>query len=252
MGVIEKAKAGFCEAVDGRSLLVFMISLLAMILILGIIVMAFHQGSADLENVKFVANALLPVVGTWMGTIIAYYFSKENFQAASDSMQQIVRHLSPQEVLQSLAIKDAMLPIEKITAVKLEATEQAKDVKLKDRLLNALKPPVTRVPVLNADQSILYIIHQSVLFQFVTENAGKAGFDLNQATLGDFLAHDANRDLVSRTAALAAVDGTLADAKAAMDKIKGCQDVFITKTGKREEPVLGWLTDVDLMKHARV
>jgi hypothetical protein len=41
-------------------------------------------------------------------------------------------------------------------------------------------------------------------------------------------------------------------AKAATDKIKGCQDVFNTKTDKREKPVLGWITDVDLMKQARV
>jgi hypothetical protein len=37
-------------------------------------------------------------------------------------------------------------------------------------------------------------------------------------------------------------------AKEAMEKIKSCQDVFITESGSREEKILGWLTNVDITK----
>ena len=44
---------------------------------------------------------------------------------------------------------------------------------------------------------------------------------------------------------------TLADAKDAMESTPNCQDVFVTKNGKREKPVVGWLTNVRIAEHAR-
>src|SRR5258707_14126556 len=53
--------------------------------------------NTDLERVKtafsilqYVFGALLPLWGTWIGTILAYYYSKQNFESANKSVQQIV------------------------------------------------------------------------------------------------------------------------------------------------------------------
>jgi len=37
-----------------------------------------------------------------------------------------------------------------------------------------------------------------------------------------------------------------------MDAMKECQDVFITENGKKDEPVLGLITNVRLMDNATV
>jgi len=56
------------------------------------------------------------------------------------------------------------------------------------------------------------------------------------------------RDLIQRTIAFVAQDRTVADAKAAMEQIQGCQDVIVTKTGDRAEPVIGWLSNIDITR----
>ena len=39
---------------------------------------------------------------------------------------------------------------------------------------------------------------------------------------------------------------SVGDAKRAMELQKGCQDLIVTKTGTKTEPMLGWTTNVDI------
>ena len=59
------------------------------------------------------------------------------------------------------------------------------------------------------------------------------------------------RDMVD-SLAFVSMQSLLADAKQAMEKIKGCQDVFVTENGKQSQPVKGWLTNVDIAKNIKV
>jgi hypothetical protein len=36
-----------------------------------------------------------------------------------------------------------------------------------------------------------------------------------------------------------------------MDKVTNCQNVFVSQLGQPNEPVLGWLTNVDILNHAK-
>ena len=45
---------------------------------------------------------------------------------------------------------------------------------------------------------------------------------------------------------------TLADAKREMERIEKCADVFVTQSGKKDEPVLGWITDNTIIENSRV
>jgi hypothetical protein len=47
-------------------------------------------------------------------------------------------------------------------------------------------------------------------------------------------------------------DGTLLDAKKAMDAIDECLDIFVTENGKKEEPVLGLITNNKILENAVV
>lgn len=40
---------------------------------------------------------------------------------------------------------------------------------------------------------------------------------------------------------------TMADAKAIMSSFANCRDVFVTENGQRSEPVIGWVTNVDIV-----
>jgi hypothetical protein len=41
-------------------------------------------------------------------------------------------------------------------------------------------------------------------------------------------------------------DADLAQARAAMRSVTGCNDVFVTKQGQPSDPVIGWLTNTQL------
>jgi hypothetical protein len=41
---------------------------------------------------------------------------------------------------------------------------------------------------------------------------------------------------------------TLAEAKSTMDEIKSCQDIFVTKDGKPDDPMTGWISNIRLAK----
>src|SRR5215216_1658496 len=82
------------------------------IAILGItclsVVVVANQDTGVIDRAQNVFNAVLPLFGTWVGTVLAYYFSRENFAAASDSTQQLVRDLK-EERLNSTLVADVMI-----------------------------------------------------------------------------------------------------------------------------------------------
>ena len=117
-------------------------------------------------------------------------------------------------------------------------------------------PVVTRVPVFNADGSAHCVIHKSILYKFISDQCCKDGssqvtkpIDLTTLTLEGLLADEATRSLVVESIAFVPPKATLADAKAAMDGVEHCQDVFITEKALSKKPVLGWLTNVDIDKN---
>jgi hypothetical protein len=107
----------------------------------------------------------------------------------------------------------------------------------------------SRLPVLNSDGSALYIVHLSTLTDFIAGQAvsaspgAKAVTDL---TIADLKAGDAR--LYQQILAWACVKttATLADAKLAMETTPNCSDVFVTVSGRPSDPVVGWLTNVEI------
>ncbi len=207
------------------------------------------------ENTRDVFNMVVPLIGTWIGTVIAYYFSGENFERASQSVQRMVDQVVV-ERLRGIAARDAMIARGSMKVIHLAAGDDGSGVPLKAGMLDLLKPPVTRLPVLDDKGLIKYIIHQSLVFRFVTEKTIEAAgaakpFDVTTQTLKHFLDHPGVLDVVAKTMGFLRPDATLADAKARMEAVPGCQDVFITEDGTQATPVQGWLTNVEIAKRAR-
>lgn len=98
-----------------------------------------------------------------------------------------------------------------------------------------------RVPFLTAAMCPKYIVHRSVITDFLADN----GAD-EKSTLQDLLANPEQRQLIEQSFATVDPSATLADAAAAMRRIARCRDVFVTTDGTRDTPVHGWLTNLDL------
>lgn len=182
------------------------------------------------ENTRLVFNALLPLFGTWVGAVIAFYFSRENFESASKSVSaanEAVRDMAAQtlERLRAINVRDIMVPRTKMQVLQLGQTEDPEaQINFRQQVLERFVVPVTRLPVLGHDDRFRYMIHESMAYKFVSDQWRQGTGLSDNATLQDFLNHKDMRDLVSKAIAFVAATETLADAKAEMEHVQRCQD----------------------------
>ncbi|MBN2195446.1 MAG: hypothetical protein JW751_21690 [Polyangiaceae bacterium] len=200
------------------------------------------------EASALVFNSLLPLFGTWVGTVVAYYFSKANFEAASKSVQNLVEMTTEQRLAQ-LKVRDTMLPSQKVVTVVSAGADGDQAVRVKT-ILERLTPGVTRLPVLGENGAVKYLLHQSLIYQFIAERAMDRATapdrpSLDELTLADLIGHKDKR-APATAIAWVALGATVAEAKAEMERIPRCQDVFVTQGGNPREPMLGWLLNVDI------
>lgn len=194
-----------------------------------------------------VFSALLPLFGTWVGTVLAYYFSRQNFESASQSVERLV-NLTAEQRLGKLAVNKEMLRIDQITLHQIPAGMGDKDVLLKD-LRAKLGGRITRMPILAGSGAVKYIVHQSGLFKFIADQAlaGKTPAEIEALTLEDLVKDATIGGWVANIAFISEL-ATVADAKARMEALQGCQDLVVTRSGNKDDAMVGWMTNVEIGK----
>jgi hypothetical protein len=65
-------------------------------------------------------------------------------------------------------------------------------------------------------------------------------------TLEQILENQSMKSIFETTYGIVSEECTLAEVKAKMDSIPDCRDVFVTQNGDKDEPVLGWVTNIIL------
>ena len=122
-------------------------------------------------------------------------------------------------------------------------------LKLKDLIAELSTLKLNRVPILDAEGRASQIIHRSLIDQFIVKRVmTPGGGNPSDLTLADILADNEMKAVFDNTFVIVKKQATLAEAKSAMDARKGCSDVFVTATGNPNEPVLGYLTNVDIAR----
>jgi hypothetical protein len=201
--------------------------------------------------VKDILSLLLPVIGAWAGTVLAYYFSKENFEAAARTTSTLVQQLTPDERLRSIIATNVMIPID--NAAKLTLTKSADATTLKKDIIDNIldKQDKNRLPILDGQGRAQYMAHRSTIDQFIVQEVAKST-PLVDLTLQSMLNDGKYKLILENGFGTIRTTSSLADAKVLMDKTPVCLDVFITEDGTRNTKVLGWLTNVQIMEQARV
>lgn len=245
-------KGGMFQTLKARNVMALVITLI----ILGATVFVAIQAilCEKKNGLEFVAQTLLPLWGTWIGTILAFYFSRENFEAATKSYENMIQKMKPEDKIAGVTVKEAMLPVSKITYLNHSESlgktikEILKDEKFRD---------YNRFAVFNNDNSLKYIVHRNIFFRFLAEvSMGTIEVEKNtdDITLKDMeeFASDAVKVLLYKGFTFVPLNATLLDAKKAMDAVPECQDVFVTQNGKHNEPVLGLITNNRILEYAKV
>ncbi|WP_133511908.1 hypothetical protein [Candidatus Thiosymbion oneisti] len=205
--------------------------------------------TSDVKNIKDLMStffdfsySLLPVIGAWMGAVIAYYFSRDNFESAAKSTGELVRQLKPEEILRKTGVTEAMVPMDQI-----KLTEQKTDSKIQDVIKEMDEKNANRLPIFGKNREAKYILHKSILHQFMIECDSPEN-PMKDLTLQSLLDNPKYKPIAEAFCVLPE-SATLADAKRVIDQTENCSDVFITKTGQKTDPVTGWLTNVGVLSH---
>jgi predicted transcriptional regulator len=169
--------------------------------------------------------------------VLAYYFSRENFEAASKSTQQSVGLFAPEEKLRSIPVADVMTKdIYKISDLNAMLTKVLSDLQSKN---------IKRVPILKQNGSLHALLYLEGIISYMFEIPEA---DRSKKTIDNLLTEKPG---LMQKPAFVGETATLADAKAAMEKVRLCKVVFVTKDGSENDPIFGLLTNTDIAKYSR-
>lgn len=206
------------------------------------------------DHFKDILSTLLPLWGTWIGTVLAYYFSKDNFQAANASVQQIVDKLTSEKKLEKVKAIDVMIPKDKLIKIELTPGQNPLSLTLHECIKYVEDNKIKRVILLDSNGVAKYAIHRDLISYFITSKIMGGATDVSNLTLQDM--HDGNvgdiQNTIDNSVRFISENANLLEAKNIMQQNKTCQDVFITKNGKADEPVLGWITNVTITENSIV
>ena len=207
------------------------------------------------DTTKYVFVAILPLLGTWVGTVLAYHFSKDNFESASRSVQTMVDKVTPLQKLKATVVSEKMLKIDSVEAHKLKPTDTLGKLKLIADILERLEnTKFNRLPILDSNNMPLLVIHRSTADQFISRKAreGTLQADLEKLELEAVFKEEPQLKLHSFVTVAKSDD--LAEAKSAMEAVKtyNCLDVLVTEDGTKKSKVVGWLTNLIITNAAQV
>lgn len=204
---------------------------------LTVIAMSENHGSAS----EHVMAAVLPLFGSWVATVLAYYFARENLRAATSSVSALMSSQTTDDGLSAISVKAKMIERARIVALS-DKFKSIDSTLLKDVTAHLSDRSVRRSPVFDDKGVVVYMIHASTLDQFIRDKA-MAGVASDTLKFSDLLGVPAQKAMIEKTFVFVPETATLADAKAKMHATPDCEDVFVTKTGAATEPVIGWITD---------
>jgi hypothetical protein len=247
-------KAPSSAETKSRQILTFLVICISIlgVVVLGLVVLCFGR---DLSTAQFVFGAILPLFASWVGTIMAFYFSKDNFQAANQAVSDMAKTVTSIERLKGIPVAGKMRPIEKITYTQVKPAD---DQTTKLVALLSSFGDCERMLILGEDNSVRYLIYQALARKYLTNlwvntPPETTPPDPRASTLKDLAGSPVNaNNLIQKSFVFVSADATLGDAKLKMDALKNCNDAFVTKSGSPDESLLGWVTDNTIAENSVV
>lgn len=203
------------------------------------------------KKYELVFNALIPLFATWVGTVLAYYFGRENLEAANRQMDKVIDKLTP-EKLESITVRQLMIDLETMFVFMYEKEE---DLNITIENLKKEFFKKQRLPIINKNGLANLIIHKSSIDAYLTQiSQNQNGAPADPPTLKMFLDAHPNKFgfKEEKGFAIVAKTSSLGNAKDAMEKIPGSRDVFITENGEQNGRLIGWLTDNKITEFLKV
>jgi hypothetical protein len=179
-------------------------------------------------------TAVLPVFATWVGTVIAFYYTNDAFRQAAASTRETLSGTKTT----GPGVMSIMIPYDKIVGMKPPTREAANAIKLAD-IKAGFNTSTTRMIVFEAEtKNPIYIIRSSLIDEPLAANAN--------ATIADYRKLG-NRGSDSVGFGFVPEAASVEDARQIM-RTMNYKDIFVSALGQKTEAILGWVTDDVLLK----
>ncbi len=224
-----------------RSVLAIGIPLVSMGALIAISITAISWATDKGGASQTVFNAVLPLIGTWVGTVMAYFFSRDNFESANKSVERLTTQLTTKEKLKSVAVMTVAVPLNKMVVCNVDpGTKKAQDAvnELDSRNLK-------RYPIIDAATGAVTALIERWDIQdhlYLTPEAAR-----DAVTIKNVLDSPKN---YRKLFFVVDQSATLADAQQALSSNPDARVVFVTKGGKVTDAVVGMLTTADVAREA--
>ena len=148
--VLRSRMAPFVLALGGSAILVLTLTL---IIVLAIMTSsnAVLQGKID-SLLLGIFGSVLPILATWVGTVIAFYFTNESYRQAAEATAAATAGLRPS----GPRVTERMIPFDKIAKISVER----KDARTEWQIEALMNEPVTRVVIFDKAGCPVFVIRR--------------------------------------------------------------------------------------------
>lgn len=189
---------------------------------------------------------VLPVLGTWVGTVLAFYFARENFEAA-----QVGGAVASRRAAASTPASEVMVPIDQLETVFEDVDDDWKrnhDLGWLKSRITGRKPP--RAILKDKSGNVLEIIHEETIDHYNASDPSRSLSDSIKQLLEQ--KYDSSRTYgeIAKGFGCVGEGDTLAKCQSSMEQ-EGIRNVIVTKTGEKNVPPIGLITDDRLRSYLR-
>lgn len=226
--------------------------------VLGMLTPQAPMSSADkaASAAMVVLNVVAPIFAGWVGAVIGYYFANKSHRDAASNVERFLKYLSPSEKLRSAPMKLAMKLPASMSMVTVSRDGGGRIINPISEALAVVKGQYrTRAPLVETVkrggvefQRMVQVLHESTLYDFLHRKAAE-GKKLDELTIQDLLDDPVSAERLSGTLKALCDNDPLLEAKKLMERNPRVQDVVITTTGQLDAPMVGWVTNVDVLRH---
>jgi hypothetical protein len=238
---------------------VLLVSIASVFLISAVVIINANDKE---ESSRRVMDSTLPLYGTWVGTILAFYFSRTAFEAASSATDRTAAAVFKQ--INSDRVSASSPPDNTLTKISLKAL--ANDLVFRQDDINKPLQNVVdelvsrdryRTIVVDADKKYVDLVYRINALAFLEHfQPGGANPQEGQGdaqvspTLKYYLDWRHKKgEKAQPIVVFLPQSATLADADAKLKETTGCRDVIVTTDGKDTSPVVAYVTDVDINEY---
>ena len=140
-----------------------------------------------------------------------------------------------------------MIPLSEVVCHRIDKVPLT-NLKVVELALRFKNEHLSRMPFLTNDNCVKLMVHESMIARYISQKVidGDAA-KIAELSVAEMIATEPSlRRLFESSYAVVAAAARLRDVNALMGGVNQVQDVFVTETGRSDEPIVGWITNAML------